>query len=281
MQELDITHEIERYLRKGKSDPFHPSWPGQNILESTRNARETLLGALAEEVLQRSQSNPAPTTPCDFNAVSFTRNKVESMIRGLFPRNEQEAVLKLVERSVVFLTPDSIEEVLRECRWLKSAWDIANLFLGSIDAELLSEEAPNIVGLNEEVTCYVSTAYFEEKNPFSDFIVHEVAHIFHNCKRRVVGLRETKRREWLLDLAFRKRETFAYACEVYARIVERSRRLQDRVELADEFGLGFRAHDDRVDDSEVVEIVREASGRRNGWKVILKRCSPQKAACSS
>ena len=33
-------------------------------------------------------------------------------------------------------------------------------------------------------------------------------------------LPETRRREWLLDIAFSKRETFAYACETYSRIIE-------------------------------------------------------------
>lgn len=36
-------------------------------------------------------------------------------------------MLALVERSVVFLTPSNIEEVLREARWPRSAWDLANL----------------------------------------------------------------------------------------------------------------------------------------------------------
>ena len=40
-------------------------------------------------------------------------------------------------------------------------------------------------------------------------MVHEVAHIFHNCKRRNAGLPETRRKEWLLDIEFRKRETLA------------------------------------------------------------------------
>ena len=39
--------------------------------------------------------------------------------------------------------------------------------------------------------------------------------LFHNCMRRTIGLAETKGREWLLDIEYRKRETFAYACEAY------------------------------------------------------------------
>jgi hypothetical protein len=38
-----------------------------------------------------------------------------------------------------------------------------------------------------------------------------------------MGLPYTRRREWPLELAFAKRETFAYACEAYSRILELGR----------------------------------------------------------
>ena len=79
--------------------------------------------------------------------------------------------------------------------WLHSAWALANLYLGSPGAELLSDEAPRIVGLSLETTCYVSLEYFSETSRFSDYLVHETAHIFHNCKRGTAGLEETRRRE--------------------------------------------------------------------------------------
>ena len=70
------------------------------------------------------------------------------------------------------------------------------------------------------------------------------AHIFHNCKRRTLGLRETRTREWLLA-------------------------------LATEFGTKVGITDERVDPAEVASIVLEAASARNGWKVILKRCAPR------
>ena len=130
------------------------------------------------------------------------------------------------------------------------------------------------MGLSEETTCFVSPAYFEEDHPFADFVVHEVAHIFHNCKRRTAGLVETRRREWLLDIAFRKRETFAYACEAYARVLWRATSARDRSAIAAQLDGDFATGDERVDPGEVADIVREAAGRRNGWKAILARCAP-------
>ena len=269
-----VAAEVERYLRTGDSDPDHAAWPGDNFFESARLAHADLENALIAEVRRRTGNWRLSQAIRDLDVVAFTRNKVEPMVRGLFPRVEQDVVLALVERSVVFLTPDNIEAVLqKEMRWPGSAWDVANLYLGGIDAELLSEDAPRLVGFSQETTCYVSPAYFEEEDPFVDFVVHEVAHIFHNCKRRDADLVETRRREWLLDIAFRKRETFAYACEAYARILERAKTLSARAVLAGELDDDFGTGDERVGRGEVAEVVRQAAARRNGWKVILATCT--------
>jgi hypothetical protein len=208
--------------------------------------------------------------------VSFTRRKVEPMVRGLFPGREQEAVLGVLERSVVVLTPDSVSGVLERVRWLHTAWSIANLYLSSLGAPPLGEGAPDIVGLSEATTCYVSAEYFHEDARFSDFLVHEAAHIFHNCKRRTAGLPETRAREWLLDIEFRKRETFAYACEAYSRIIELARTPAARTALVEELARGPLPADERVDPEEYLDIVREAAGARNGWKRIGLRCAPRR-----
>jgi hypothetical protein len=158
----------------------------------------------------------------------------------------------------------------------RAAWDLANLYLGSLDAELLSQQAPAIVGLSQETTCYVSSAYFTEEDPFADFVVHEVSHIFHNVKRVSLGLPSTRSREWLLDIDYRKRETFAYSCEVFSRIIDRANSPAERRRLAEEYGQKGCVSDERADSSEVVSIVWEAAGVRNGWKVILSRCAPER-----
>jgi hypothetical protein len=117
-------------------------------------------------------------------------------------------------------------------------------------------------------------AYFAENDLFADFVVHEAAHIFHNCKRRTIGLRETRMKEWLLDIEFRQRETFAYSCEAYARVLARAKKPAERRELAAEYGAEVRISAERVDPAEVASIVADAASARNGWKVILGRCTP-------
>lgn len=202
------------------------------------------------------------------------RGKVEPMVRGLFPRAEQDVVLAMLARSIVFVTSENIEALLLERSFDSSAWDLANLHLASLGAELLGDEAPNLVGLSAETTCLVSPEYFGENNLFADYVAHEAAHIFHNCKRRAVGLHETRTREWLLDIDFRKRETFAYSCEAYARVLTLANSPAERRRLADRFARTACIAEERVDPSEVGAIVQAAAQARNGWKVIRSRCAP-------
>jgi hypothetical protein len=267
-----INDEIERYLRAGVSDPYHAAWPG-GFMERANRAHDDLRGALVRAVRRLSQGLKHQPLP-DADTVSLTRAKVEPMVRGLFPRAEQDAVLATIEQSVVFLTSANIEPLLFKQSFDGSAWALANLYLASLGAELLGEDAPHLVGLSEETTCYVSPEYFAEDDPFADSIVHEAAHIFHNCKRATIGLRETRTKVWLLDIEYRKRETFAYACEAYARVLERGNSPAQRRTLAQEYCRVVHISEERVDTAEVASIVRAAAAARNGWKVILARCAP-------
>jgi hypothetical protein len=96
-------------------------------------------------------------------------------------------------------------------------------------------------------------------------------------KRQTVGLAATRRRPWLLPIAFRKRETFAYACEAYSRILEVSRQPAERQRLFDKLRERPPPPDERVNADEYFEILAEAVSRRNGWKAILARCSEKKS----
>ena len=265
--------EIERYLRSGTHDPYFAAWSG-DVIAREGQGRAALNRALIEAVEKRADGRAAPAMVPDMDLDAFTRRKIEPMVRGLFPGEEQELVLEVLERSVVYLTPENFRQVLEAAVWPYSAWALANLYLRSLDAERLSDEAPQLVGMSEETTCYLSLDYFRENDPFADYLVHEAAHVFHNCKRGKIGLRQTKRREWLLDIEYSKRETFAYCCEAYSRILERSTRTAERCRLVDELAGGATPSDERVDPAEYLDILREAVNARNGWKRILARCAP-------
>jgi hypothetical protein len=118
--------------------------------------------------------------------------------------------------------------------------------------------------LDEEVERYVRTG--EHDN-----------HLFHNCKRQTVGLPYTRQREWILEIAFARRETFAYTCEAYGRILELGKGPAERRALLAE--LERKAPPaDQVDPAEYVDILREAVAARDGWKRILVRCAPPRRA---
>jgi len=269
-----LDEEVERYVRTGEHDNhLFLGWPGAHLGERGGNGHAALTGALVAEVRRRTPRAAVPDALRGLDVKAFARAKLAPMVCGLFPRSEQETVLDMLARSVAFLTPENIEPILCGMRWPGTAWTLANLYLTSFGAEPLSAEAPLIAGLSEETTCYVSVEYFVGSGRFEDFLVHEAAHVFHNCKRQTVGLPYTRRREWILDIAFGKRETFAYACEAYSRILELSKRPAERRALLLEVE-GKTPPTDQVDPAEYVEILREAVSARNGWKRILGRCAP-------
>lgn len=186
------------------------------------------------------------------------------MITGLFSAADRPAVLETAARSIIFLTRDATHRAIRKVSFFESAWKIANMYLLSLGASMLGHAGQVIVGLSEETTCYVSTDYFLEKDPFADYVVHEVAHIFHNCKRSTLGLPHSRTREWLLDIAFAKRETFAYACEIYSRILERARSSAQRSTVFAEYAATAKKFDESVERDELLGILREAVAALNG-----------------
>lgn len=270
---MNIAESIELYLRTGESDPLHRAWPGADIIERCTRGQDGLLDALANEVGRRTAGRIHPPVPA-LDLKAWTRQKLTPMAHGLFAATERELVLALLEKSVVFLTAESVDGVLRGQVWLPQAWDLANLYLLSTGAELLGPEAPRLVGLSSETACYVSALYFLESNTASDFVIHEAAHIFHNWKRARAGLRSTPTREWLLPVAFTRRETFAYSCEAYGWVMEQAANGRETAALLDEFAA-YAPHltEPTIEPEEVVAIVRAACTRKNGWKYILSRCA--------
>ena len=266
---------VRHYLKTGDHDPAFRGWPGLNFLDAAQRGSAMLCDALVAEVALRTQPHGIVPDLVNRDVTAMARSKISPMIVGLFPAAEQPLVLAVLERSVVFLHPGNIESVLRSARWSHTAWSLANLYLVSVGCERLSDEAPNIVGLSEETTCYVSPAYFTSRDDFADYVVHEAAHVFHNCKRATVGLKETRRREFLLDIDYRKRETFAYACEAYSCIVARGGTADDRRAALDAHADGWLPGDDSINLDEYLDILQEAVAARNGWKRILQRCAPR------
>ena len=113
-----VAQEIERYLRTGESDPYRSAWSG-GFLQREERAHDDLRNALVREIRRLTAGLSQEPLP-ESDTVSLTREKVEPMVRGLFPKVEQDLVLAMLERSVIFVTGANIESLRLECslRWL-------------------------------------------------------------------------------------------------------------------------------------------------------------------
>ncbi len=269
MSNAALQSEIDEFLSTGEYDLCFLNWPGDNVLAKMRNGTRAMQDALVAEVRRRDRDVTVPEPLAGLNAVQFARSKVKPMVRGLFPTREQKSVLACLERSLLFLTPDTIETVIREASFLDTARTAANVYLQSIGAEPFEKKQTVPVGFSVETTCFVSLTYFDEEDPLADYVVHEAAHVLHNTKRHSLALPTTQDQEWLLPIAFDLRETFAYGCEFYSRLTEHTT-ATDRRALVKAIQS---VPDDRVDTEDFVAMLEESIRVPNGWQVILKRCS--------
>lgn len=267
--------DIRHYLHTGEHDLLFASWPGNSLLDRAERGDADLRRALVRVVKARTArvTVSVPEALADLNCEAFAGKKLASMVRGLFPLAERQVLLDMLARSLVFLSPNTIETVLNK-EDPQTAWDLANMYLLSCGAKLLADDAPRAVGMGVGTTCFVSMDYFRTNHRFADFVVHEAAHVFHNCKRRTLGLPETRRREWLLEIDFGKRETFAYACEAYSRILELGDSTHARRKLYQELESGPQLGNARAHAPDYLEALRAAVAARNGWKHILHACAP-------
>ena len=93
-REASVAAEIERHLHTGETDPYHAAWPEPGLMARANRAHEDLRGALVREVHRLAQGH-AHERPPETDTVALTRKKVEPMVRGLFPRIEQDRVLEV------------------------------------------------------------------------------------------------------------------------------------------------------------------------------------------
>ena len=109
--------EVDRYLRAGACDHFYSAWPGKDLLTRAKRGDAALRGALISTVRSRTAHATLPREFANMDVVALTRKKVEPMVRGFFSHAEQDVVLDVLGRSVVFLSPATIDTVLRKTPW--------------------------------------------------------------------------------------------------------------------------------------------------------------------
>lgn len=157
-----LESEIERYLKTGDHDEYYRAWPEGGMLLRAQKVSAVLRDALIDAVRTRARDGVEPALALNADLEALTRAKVSPMVNGLFPRTEQAVVLSVLEKSVLFLTAENIPQVIEDCGFLNTAWKLANLYLTSIGAPCLSDEAPLLDGLSEGTMCYVSMRYFSQ-----------------------------------------------------------------------------------------------------------------------
>jgi hypothetical protein len=273
-----------KFLKTGEVD-HHRSF--ENGFDRINDYIDVLKWHLHQEVEKRSIGHAEPALPHSLNGRELASLKFTPMVTALFPKKEQPIVLKAMEDSVIFLTGSNVRRLIWELSFQSTARTLASIYLTSIGAKEICKDTTGCLGLNVETSCYVSLSYFElsqEDRRFEDYVLHEGAHIFHNTKRKRLGLPSTRSREWLLPIEFSKWELFAYSCEIYGTITARvqesglnrghRKAVQDEVE--DYIVHGFVPADERVDPDELIKVLRNAAAARTsvaGWKRILRHCS--------
>ena len=98
--------EVKRYLQTGDHDEKYAVWSGDGFFARAKVGDAVLRNALTEKIKTRQSGIRLPESRVPPDLAAFTRTKVTPMVRGLFSRSEQDVILNLLERSVVFLTPD-------------------------------------------------------------------------------------------------------------------------------------------------------------------------------
>ena len=81
------------------------------------------------------------------------------------------------------------------------------------------------------------------------------------------------KREFLLNIKFAMRETFAFGCEVYGRILELGGSVKERRSLLEKFARESSIAEEGEERTELLAILSAAVEARNGWKKILERCA--------
>src|SRR6478609_7755533 len=115
-----VADALERYVRTGDTDIMHTAWPG-GFMDRVHRAHDDLRGALLRRVHQLASGRMHHPIP-ESDATRLTRSKVEPMVRGLFPRAEQDPILAKLETSVVFLSRANIDSVLLAEGFHRTAW---------------------------------------------------------------------------------------------------------------------------------------------------------------
>jgi hypothetical protein len=261
---------LERFLRTGEE-----TWDGAGSGRFTRAQlnQDKVFSQAAKTSLRKLLGRLAALLPADSRlapAISqeSIRQRVEPMVKGLVQRDWQDVALREVTRRTFVLnyqgTMAALEAEL-STGWLKTAWQVlwacfADYGLKPVGLQIECD------GLSGGEFAHVRWPAYETTDSYSDVVVHEAAHLLHYLKPEHYGLHARRGQERFVDVEFRHRELFAFACEAYSRVVlqgERKSRISFAARMRED---AFTFSLDYLDD--VAALVLTAAGARSGWRVI-------------
>jgi hypothetical protein len=262
---------IERFLRVGEE-----TWNGAGSGQFTRAQVEEdgayskcakaglrILFDLLADLLPPEDKTIPPVTP------EVIAQRLQPMIGGVVqPDWQATAFHELAQRIFVlnFQGAKAALEAELATGWLSGAWQVLWICFEGHGLKSPAGTETECDGLSTGQIAHVRWSSYATKDPYSDVIVHEAAHLLHYLKPEHYGLHVRRGQERLVDVEFRHRELFAYACEAYARVILQGD-CKSRVAFADkmpEEAFSF-PKDYRM---EVADLVLAAARARNGWRVI-------------
>lgn len=204
---------IERFLTTGRLPRSWPDWDGPPAVRR-REAEAAARDVLARIVRWRARRAPLAIGDGPADPAPVVVARARPMVEGLFPPEEAAAVLACLPRCVRVVTPARFAELVADLS-PRTGWDLANLLLDAMGAPPLADDSPALEGISHAAAGYVLPAAFTPGDT-SDVLVHELAHVLHSVPRARAGL--SPGGAPLLVVAPARRETFAWACEVWSRL---------------------------------------------------------------
>jgi hypothetical protein len=267
---MDLTDQprsdaVERFLATGEHDRDFRAWPGPR--PERRAAGAAALSKVLRRVVDwRARHAPLVQTSTPRDVISQVRSRIAPLITGLFRAERAALLLERLPARVEVLTARSLAQ-RGAALPLDSQWLLANLLLDDMGAPPLADDTPQLDGMCADGRAWVLPRAFAPGPPFTDVIVHEIAHLLHTLSPHDLGIGTSSRP--LLRVAARDRETFAYAVEVWACVSRASDVHASRWESIQRVEQGIAAADARVDRGRLLAVLAAAvQAGDDGWGTI-------------
>lgn len=267
---MDLTDQprsdaVERFLATGEHDPDFRAWPGARAARRAAGAA-ALAQVLRRVVDWRARHAPLAQSAAPSDPGAAVRARIAPLITGLFRPERAAALIALLPLRVEVLTTRSLGQ-RGAALPLADQWSLANLLLDDMGAPPLADDTPQLDGICADGRAWVLPRAFAPGPPYTDVIVHEVAHLLHALSARDLGIGASGRP--LLRVAARDRETFAYAAEVWACVTRAASDPPARRDSVQRFERGAAAADARVDRGRLLAVLDAAArAEDDGWGAI-------------